>query len=1251
MSLSIVAVDKFNPEHIINKPGPSILIDEPLRNIKEKLFLGEYNRHGNQVSLPYFPNLTKIEIKLTNGDYLGVVKSIYSTISEQYNDLPKESVIVYASNIEDEIEDYIDMMYDSNLYDERFKELQADYTDLTLDDFDFVVKHLILEKSKDVVPVPAFTDIVQHYSEKVGNIYNELQEKYKVKNDANLEQFYMKASKVSYPSETIDNLIYTDVSLEVIGNNVLSSKDIFVKVEKLFNIIELDRNIPFVALNKKFTGEKIKEPLVKTYNSILQTVSSKEVKGWILNEKKKLNQATFKIVKGMLFKVKVDSYKEPIFLTVNILPSGVISINMKIEQNKHNIFTLQHIIDVMKKHLDKLLSIINSLDVFSQTKRLCYVDDSKIQLKSIDNAITTNFFINREAFRELLKDKTLSDHSLQLKPTESPSVLSVYYKPTTIYEHSDVKGLTVNIKDNPYSLESSIVSMFSCENVTQTQIIYTMIYILNSLVDTSDNEFDVRKVREKTNKALLKEEGFFFNSKKCQPPRQPMIVDPNSKLDENTIKFKRWTLKCQNESHQYPGFLKDDNIPCCFTNNQVGNESYIRNTNPESLDILVRPSNFKVKINIGESIVETFVIKLVTDDEHYYYVTEKNVLEAITDPKNIQLILNAETKGNLWLETVPLSYIIYPPPTNKCNSRPRLNKKLSSNGFNTIIDFSGVNAPCMNHSKSKIFGYGVNSVPCCYDTERPLYSMREKKETDITKQYILKSPTKLLNYRKIGILPDDISKLFNTVLKQTGMYYRMGIVQSSYSILSAVLLGIDNKIEVDRNNIIVNGVMDFKGIIVKYLKSYPDEFTRLNRGQLMNKFNSLQTYINYIFTGVIYWNDVIDVIEKLLKINILIIDMGVNVIKDTKTKILCRPGHKYDDNNKFLILLKKIYIDEINKTTRDTYELVVNLQQTDNNKNNNLTRSFSVGNKIIDFFMKYNLKSCIEENVYPEAFPYTHLLTPDQVKSRVHKVKNIVGDVNIQVVNDFNKVNFIMTKKNVIIPVQEVSLIEDKNLKIITYKTLITQQKLRTGDDYRKYYKELGISIKGIALSNNKKVQGLLTEFGVFVPIIAADENLNKFTRLDFKYYVDVDEKIKQTTENQNSEYNKFKRQQNDTNNQLFKLKSKISRRIEKSVQRGEITSYVKTVNTSTNLSNYMKIDKIVTLLKELLVGYEITSRIEFLLKIVANEMILDNRENLLLNGIITTQNKGTHIIKRETESILLNLDDIYKWIKTYENI
>ena len=51
------------------------------------------------------------------------------------------------------------------------------------------------------------------------------------------------------------------------------------------------------------------------------------------------------------------------------------------------------------------------------------------------------------------------------------------------------------------------------------------------------------------------------------------------------------------------------------------------------------------------------------------------------------------------------------------------------------------------------------------------------------------------------------------------------------------------------------------------------------------------------------------------------------------------------------------------------------------------------------------------------------------------------------------------------------------------------------------------------------------------------------------------------------------------------------------------------------------------------------------------NEIINDNIENLLLNNLVTPSSfNKDEIVKRNNESIWLNIDDIRKWIKKFKS-
>lgn len=1246
MSLNIIAVDKYNSntiKTIEDNKNLNILIDDSLKVIKEKLALSnDYN------NLPYIPSFTKIEIKDLDNNYITIKKSLFYTISSIYDNLPNQTTI-YITHIEDELKNFLHENIGNLFY-----KITNDFPDLIEDDFNIIYNNII---NPDLIEN-------ENFYNKIISIITDIKNKYKEQiEDVYLNAFYKESEKYTYKDIGLEPTAIQFTNLDITIKNkdkVIESQKIpFIKLEKLFNILELDNEIPFIALNKRFTNNKM--PLIKTYNSILQNVQSKEVKNWVLTEKLKLNQVNYKKIVGILLKVKMQINKQtmPIYITLNILPTGIIFVNIKLQKNT---FTLNEILDNLKISINNVILKLNTLDVFTQSKHLSTIDNSIISIKSISNTIVTNFFINREKFKDILNNKYLSSNLLELKKTESLIILSAFYKNTYKSENLDIKGLTINIEDNPYNLESSIINISGAENLLQTQIITMIIFILNIL----SNDFKIdkvgrfikkkgvnRKVKEITNKKKLKDVGYNFDSKKCQPPRQPVIVDENTPLNENIITFKTWKFKCADLSSPYPGFL-NNNIPCCFANNRVGSEVYIRNKDPESLNISVRPSNLKIKIKIDgiKKLTEVLVIKLTDDDDddNYYYISEDNRPTLINDKDAIKKIKAIINEKNIWLPTVKLAQVIYPATTNKCINAPILNKRLSSIGKNTLIDLKkGVNAPCEFHEKTNFFGFSSNSIPCCYNSERSVESPINKRELDIAKGYISTTYDKLLDFQKFGILQPDLDSLFNKTLHaipiENSKYYRMGIIQGSNSILNCILLGINNTLN---GSLKINGISDFKQIITHYLNNNKSEFNRLNNGQIFIKYNSIDNYLNYINNkSSIYWGDIIDLLEQIINLNVLIIDIN------DKTKILCRPGHVYNNNKPFLILLKKKLMDNINIISIDTFELVIKLETIDKKKN--LIKQFDSNNKIVNFLVNYYTNSCVKEYIYPDNYKYKKLYTINSVKEIVNNQN--LGDIKYQLEYK-GRTSLLMTFKNILLPIQETGVTDD--LEKISLNMLYSGKlKLLSLNDYIKYYKKLDIKILGITTSNKKNIGGLLTEFGYLIPFLedknTDKENITEIPKLNFIYYLDIDEnlignnpKINLETENL-KQYNIYNKHVDKMNNDLFKTKTIIAKRIEKLKNKDQVIEYIKEVITATNFTKLEKIDKIIVILLQLLKNAEISNYLLFLLKTISNEMILDNIENSLLNGIVVNQSKNNEIIKRETESILLNLDDIYKWIKTYQ--
>jgi hypothetical protein len=891
--------------------------------------------------------------------------------------------------------------------------------------------------------------------------------------------------------------------------------------------------------------------------------------------------------------------------------------------------TLEFIVELVKKAINDTLVSLNKLD----NRKIFEVTD--LEMTSIDTMMYTNFEISRPKFSKLLLVPSVNT-ILELKNIQSQELISMYYKKIS---RTDTKGLTINIKENPFEKNSSIITVFGAESIIQIEIIYATIRALNELSEFSTQNkkgelvLRERKLKEVSTKSLLKKEGFTFDSTKCQKPSQPIIVKDNI-MDEHTIRFDKWTFRCNNEKKPYPGF-HSDNIPCCYKKPQVGKESFIRNVDPESLEILVKPSNLKVKI--GK--IEAFVIKKISDtfdsDNNYFYLSEENKLIPITDSKTIKLINKTQDSGNIWLETVTLSEVIYPASSHKCQKRPELNRELTSKGIHTFINHQDINQSCDIYKNAPFFGYASSSIPCCYNTEREIYVTKNKREENKLNKYIATTSNKLLNYKKMGVLPKDIDYLFNQITNsedpgakgdeeetyadgaegadgtagddaeaavKIGIYYRMGIIQNKSSFLNAVLLGIDNHL----NGNEIYGITDFKKIIISYITQ--ELFVKLNNGKVALKYHSIENYIRYISENTLLWEDMIDLLEMITRHNILILDTTLS------TQIVCRIN-EIDEELPFLLLLKK----------SNAYELIVKLNKNEADELF-VMKAFDKTVPIVQFLLDYQNNSCIRENVYPENYPYKPMLTIDQIKM----------PIKYQIVNSFNLVNMIITDKNMIIPVAEGGIVDTVPTKTIDDIELLD---LKT---YKKFYESLNIGILGITKSNKQDVGGILTDFGFLVPYKQSKDDTKLFPLLKFVYYIDTDTKLR-------SDVAGPVLVDRTLMNDIFKTKSKIVKALEQIKNSDKVKEYILDLVKETDIPRYEKITSIVNVFKQF--GKSTPDDYTlFILNIIANEMILDNKENALLNGIITNpEEKGQNIIKRDTESILLNLDDIYKWIKLYK--
>lgn len=1242
-SLRVSVINKHN-QITINKKHPNIMLDDSLKIIRQKIFAFHPN---------FIPNLTKFEVYDKNNDKYNVITDNNELL---YNNLDSlKNAKLYVTILLDEIDnfnyDYSNMIDDNALLENKLKELQLyGYNNLTEDDLLIIIKIKLYNDSSN----GSYFDDVQNYMNRMQTLnksvsFYEDEEKNEI-----FEKYYTESNKFDF-TEDIKDVCFDDISIVIKGNNVESGvKGVFIKLNEIFNVLELTETIPLIALGKKSSSIKMNYPQIKVLN-ISDNISDKDIRNWVLNEKKKINQSSYKIIKGLLIKsllTEIPFENSKIFTSINILPNGLITVGCKFKKPNNNI-QLKDLVQIILNNTNSIIKYINTFHgIFLYSKRINLIEESSITIESIDCSITTNSFIDRRKFQDLINKQIIADNIIELKDTMSVDTLSAYYKKIRFHDKEDeIKGITINIRDNPYVEDSSIINIFSANNYNQLLIILTNILIIDDMASVINKKglFDdlikKRRIQKKTNKKLLKEQGINFSSRECQAIKQPKLNIDKQKPIKNSylLDFQGNNYRCDNPVYPYPGFTKT-NIQCCFKIDQRGNEEFIRNTDPESLNIWVEPSNFKITIKKNNKVYETLLIKIVSEyksgfDEkngmpRYYFLSpfDNHTLRELIPITNSKLIDKIDNENNVFLDRVPLSQIIYPTSSKtKCPFNPDINNRTTD-----------INSPCAEHKNNIYFGYTQKAIPCCFDKDQKIHTNTKLKKSDLT-GYIFQTD-KILNNNRLGVLPTDLNQLFNIVFgkKIEGIYYRMGIVQNNYSFLNVLLLAMSGKIK----NTIVNNYSEFKQIIVNYLQEYPTEFLRLNNGDISSKY-SLESYIKSLDVKF-NWYETIELLEKVIKCNILIIE-----ISDTSSsKLLCRPkqiNKKYLDRP-FIILIKK----------NNTFELIVEYLADTN------VIIKDINPKIIDFFLDYYKDSCINKNIYPANFNYTPLLYAKDIIS-VLSNENYLGNIRYQIKNEFNKINLLMTKKGMLIPIIETGIIDNSTIKISSLSNLIKQtnslltlkEYIRSNNEFNKILKATNIrdkskeiKILGITASNVDNIGGIFLNYGYIIPY-RIEKQQPSIKMLDIKYYIDVDEKLSSDKSLLfQNDYTKYSDMENSIKNNILNIKKQIGNYID---NHPNVKNKIENIIIQTNIDKFSKINYIFKEFNKFNLNFSTDlhqDKINIILKHIANEICNDNKENLILNNIVTNYDFNKNDVKlRDSESILLNIDDIYNWIKKYKII
>jgi len=183
-------------------------------------------------------------------------------------------------------------------------------------------------------------------------------------------------------------------------------------------------------------------------------------------------------------------------------------------------------------------------------------------------------------------------------------------------------------------------------------------------------------------------------------------------------------------------------------------------------------------------------------------------------------------------------------------------------------------------------------------------------------------------------------------------------------------------------------------------------------------------------------------------------------------------------------------------------------------------------------------------------------------------------------------------------------------------------------------------------LKNKKETVGVLTNFGQIIPIKRGIKNNTKFPVIDMKFYPYADNYLSKQTSIKNEE-EKWSDVRREEREKIFIIKKKLGKEISKNeVIKNDILNIIK----KNNDSKLKKIELLKNIFKNVLTSIDSAQASDLELSDIANEVINDNIENLLLNNVVMEYTYNPNEIKHSnTESIWLNINDITNWFKKYE--
>jgi hypothetical protein len=1193
-----------------------IIIDDLFDTVKDKIF---YNQNNEERDGFLYKNLLKYELQVNDTlIHLDTNKQLLFYI----NDYTKKRISIQVTSIVDILDSEFYTIYllgeNSSQFTELFEKYKHDFIDLTKHDLWYcIIARVLLDSNLTLSKndtIESLNDAFEEFTNYMNNEFDKIESSYK-RQSRDLNKYY---TIVEYSTIPLNfNVKYNNVEIEYRPIDFIAgTRGKFINLLVLFNRLELDINFPYVMLSKSLNTSENENPISRIYNNTI--ASETQIKSWSLTEKIKDSVYVYKRLSGILIKLKIKNNNN--YMSIIINESGIIKVNWEdIYKNIEIQLDYDNILNYIKESIELFINKISLIKgVF---KKPINFNAYQKKIKSIDSLISIDTFIDRFDFSKLLNNNSIITYLFSQKDTLTIDTLFLYYLKLGTVENR----ISLSIKDNLYE-KGSIIQIYNIQNTIQIEIIITqLLSIYYTLPVLNTNQVLIEKGRIKD----LRAAGVEISSMKCQSGQQPLINTEGDNAfdiikkkipDVYQVEYKNIKYTCPTELYPYVGINTNNGI-CCFKRDQRSKTEYIRTLHPDLINVDVQPSNFKITVSEDNNSFITFVIKVVyslENDYVYHFINSKNDIIPILNEDLVKEIEtneeNAPLSTTMWLETVPIYYLTTNPAKNKCVA--------DANVYNK--DNHNINKPCEHLKNTPYFGYSSNSYPCCFVSPPAIYNGidKRKKKDAFSKDIIIGE--KILDNDRFGKLHPNLRVLFNKYLKfDTGIFYRYGINQGKYAILNAII-----KSGLTKDN----SPFDLLTSISDYLSANPDIITGLNDGYIVDKFtnnNTLQRYITFLKTNEIMNPlDILDVLQRMFDVNIHIFEIPLKISEYKKEfeydniRLFCKTNIKSNYTKNIILIKRSHYYELIAHARIDTINFIFNNDA-----------------KCIQFLNNFTEKTCKQ---IPEKYVlYTYQEVTELIIDKPWKIM-------AQIINN-RKTEMLLikhTKKKffILLPIFQKGAGIQADVKNYSLKSISESIIIMTLADTIPLLPDIqavfpSYNIIGYIVNDYGFVDSAITSYGINIPLKYSklDTELD-IPRMNYTYMIQ-DESIDLGHDSLDT----FIKNETENDKKVYEFKVLLGGLFEKFPEVKNKILNIILDTTESRIKKFFNIKKAILRFINVVVD-------DILLSNVTNEILNDNIENNLLNNVIVmTRIDTSKITIRESESILLNMDDILKWVHNFK--